>query len=126
MERELQERLLGSGEKEHDLKGRVFQESKKIWKVALPGIISRVTSFGTLVVTQSFIGHIDSVDLAGYALIQTLGVRFINGILVMNNYSYLNYVLPIHKFKIIVMLRYRFKLFSLPLFIFYRYICLFR
>lgn len=84
MDNNIQERLLNSGaEREADLKGRVYDESKKIWRVALPSIISRVSSFGTVVITQSFIGHIGSVDLAGYALVQTLGVRFVNGILVI-------------------------------------------
>ncbi|CAI9787480.1 unnamed protein product [Fraxinus pennsylvanica] len=79
----IQERLLGSEGKEvSDLKGKVYDESKKIWRVALPGIIARVASFGTIIVTQSFIGHINSLDLAGYALVQTLSVRFINGILI--------------------------------------------
>ncbi|KAL8227927.1 hypothetical protein R6Q57_015511 [Mikania cordata] len=68
-------------EEEGDLKQRVWEESKKIWRVALPGVISRVGAFGTIVVTQSFIGHISGVDLAGYALVQTLSVRFVNGIL---------------------------------------------
>ena len=81
----LQERLLSSGnEPEVDLKEKVYVESKKIWRVAFPSVISRVSSFGTIVVTQSFIGHISSVDLAGYALVQTLLVRFVNGILVMH------------------------------------------
>ncbi|XP_047941834.1 protein DETOXIFICATION 24-like isoform X2 [Salvia hispanica] len=79
----LQERLLSSGnEPEVDLKEKVYVESKKIWRVAFPSVISRVSSFGTIVVTQSFIGHISSVDLAGYALVQTLLVRFVNGILI--------------------------------------------
>lgn len=65
-----------------DLKARVYEESKKIWRVATPGVISRVSSFGTIVITQSFIGHLSSLDLAGYALVQTLSVRFVNGILV--------------------------------------------
>ncbi|KAG6411815.1 hypothetical protein SASPL_129899 [Salvia splendens] len=79
----LQERLLSSGnEPEVDLKERVYVESKKLWRVAFPSVISRVSSFGTIVVTQSFIGHISSVDLAGYALVQTLLVRFVNGILI--------------------------------------------
>ncbi|KAL2232907.1 protein DETOXIFICATION 24 isoform X2 [Sesamum indicum] len=83
MENEVQERLLASGtDQEGDLKGRVYEESKKIWRVALPGVISRVTSFGTVVVTQSFLGHISAVDLAGYALVQSLGVRFVNGVLI--------------------------------------------
>ncbi|XP_057785293.1 protein DETOXIFICATION 24-like [Salvia miltiorrhiza] len=65
-----------------DLKARICEESKKIWRVATPSVIARVSSFGTLVVTQSFVGHISAVDLAGYALVQTLSVRFVNGILI--------------------------------------------
>lgn len=81
----IEERLLSSKAEEEvsrDLKGRVYDESKKIWRIATPGVISRVSSFGTIVVTQSFMGHISAVDLAGYALVQTLSVRFVNGILV--------------------------------------------
>ncbi|CAK9181494.1 unnamed protein product [Ilex paraguariensis] len=78
----VQERLLESDiEEVGDLKRRVWDESKRIWRVALPGILARVASFGTIVVTQSFVGHISNLDLAGYALVQTLGVRFVNGIL---------------------------------------------
>ncbi|EPS72737.1 hypothetical protein M569_02019 [Genlisea aurea] len=80
----LREGLIKSDSKESSshLRGRVFEESNKIWKVALPGIIARVSSFGTIIVTQSFIGHVSSVDLAGYALVQTLTIRFINGVLI--------------------------------------------
>lgn len=84
MDNSLRENLIDkTTEPNSDLKARVLGESKKIWKVALPSIISRVTSFGILVVTQSFMGHISSVDLAGYALVQTLSVRFVNGIVVI-------------------------------------------
>ncbi|KAL6525556.1 hypothetical protein OROHE_015863 [Orobanche hederae] len=83
MNSEMQERLLISGaDQGGDLKGRVCEESKKIWRVALPSVISRVTSFGCVIITQSFVGHISSIDLAGYALVQTLGVRFVNGVLI--------------------------------------------
>lgn len=83
MDNEIQTKLLRREEEEEegDLKGRIWDESKKIWRVALPGVISRVCAFGTIVVTQSFIGHISDLDLAGYALVQTLSVRFVNGIL---------------------------------------------
>ncbi|THG03396.1 hypothetical protein TEA_011033 [Camellia sinensis var. sinensis] len=64
-----------------DLKKGVWVESRKIWRVAFPGILARVSSFGTLVITQSFMGHISELDLAAYALVQTLIVRFSNGIL---------------------------------------------
>ena len=77
----IEERLL-DGKEGGDLKARICEESKKIWRIATPSVIARVSSFGTIVVTQSFIGHISAVDLAGYALVQTLSVRFVNGILV--------------------------------------------
>ncbi|XP_023772740.1 protein DETOXIFICATION 24 [Lactuca sativa] len=83
MDNGIQTKLLRHDEEENegDLKERVWAESKKIWRVALPGVISRVCAFGTIVVTQSFIGHISDMDLAAYALVQTLSVRFVNGIL---------------------------------------------
>nr|GMD01383.1 protein DETOXIFICATION 24-like [Ipomoea batatas]GMD85612.1 protein DETOXIFICATION 24-like [Ipomoea batatas]GME19685.1 protein DETOXIFICATION 24-like [Ipomoea batatas] len=83
MDNGISERLLSSEvEKTNDdLKVRVYDESRKIWRVALPGVLSRVASFGSIIVTQSFIGHIGELDLAGYALVQTLTVRFVNGIL---------------------------------------------
>lgn len=83
MDNEIHDKLLRSEGKEvGDLKEKVYDESKKIWRIAFPGILARVASFGMIIVTQSFIGHISSVDLAGYALVQTLTVRFVNGVLV--------------------------------------------
>ncbi|XP_052173249.1 protein DETOXIFICATION 24-like [Diospyros lotus] len=82
MDNKMDERLLRSEEHSGgNLGRRVWLESRKIWRVAFPGIISRVSAFGILVVTQAFIGHIDEVDLAAYALCQTIMLRFINGIL---------------------------------------------
>ncbi|XVE90333.1 hypothetical protein DITRI_Ditri20bG0069000 [Diplodiscus trichospermus] len=65
-----------------DLKRRVWIESKTIWRIAFPSILSRVTSFGMIVVTQSFLGHISEVELATYALLQSILVRFMYGILI--------------------------------------------
>lgn len=79
----IETRLLQHEEDEEgSLKQRIWDESKKIWRVALPSVISRVCAFGTHVVTQSFIGHISDIDLAGYALVQALSGRFFNGIIV--------------------------------------------
>ncbi|XP_011069992.1 protein DETOXIFICATION 24-like [Sesamum indicum] len=83
MDNSMQERLLSTAaEEKSDLKGRIWEESKKIWRVALPGVIARVASFGTIVVTQSFVGHISSLDLAAYALVQTISERFVDGIVI--------------------------------------------
>ncbi len=79
----MEERLLGSEEKDfNDLKGRILVENKKIWKVGFPAMLARVTQFGMFVVTQAFIGHVGELQLAGYALIQIITIRFANGILV--------------------------------------------
>ena len=79
----LEERLLGSeAEEQFDLKRSIWVESKLIWRIAFPSILARVTSFGMIVVTQVFIGHVAQLDLAAYALVQTVLLRFVNGILV--------------------------------------------
>ncbi|KAE8673783.1 MATE efflux family protein [Hibiscus syriacus] len=83
MDDNMQQRFLEEGEEdETGLKTRVWVETKAIWRVAFPSMLSSVTSFGMIVVTQSFLGHIGEVELATYALIQSIFVRFINGILI--------------------------------------------
>ncbi|XP_057948436.1 protein DETOXIFICATION 24 isoform X2 [Malania oleifera] len=84
MDDRMEEQLLpaeGEGDIGSDTKGKIWRESKKMWRIAFPSMVARVSSFGTLVVTQSFMGHISELDLAAYALMQTIGVRFVNGIL---------------------------------------------
>lgn len=83
MDNNIEERLLGSEvEGERDLRAKIWEESKMTWRIAFPSILFRITSFGTLVVTQVFIGRISQLDLAAYALVQTILIRFVNGILV--------------------------------------------
>lgn len=81
---ELNEKLLQqqNNSEEEPLRKRVWEESKKMWVVAGPAIITRFSTFGITVVSQSFIGHIGSTELAAYALVMTLLVRFANGVLV--------------------------------------------
>jgi len=70
-------------EKEESLRKRVWEESKKIWRVAGPAIFTRFTSFGINIITQAFIGRtIGSTELAAYALVGTVLSRFVTGILV--------------------------------------------
>ncbi|KAF7801416.1 protein DETOXIFICATION 21-like [Senna tora] len=52
-----------------------------MWIVAGPAIFSRFSTFGITVVSQAFIGHIGSTELAAYALVMTVLVRFANGVL---------------------------------------------
>ena len=90
MDNDTEERLLGSeAEDGRDLRAKIWEESKKTWRIAFPSILFRVTSFGTLVVTQLFIGRISQLDLAAYALVQTMLIRFVTGILVSSFLSYI-------------------------------------
>nr|APR63951.1 hypothetical protein [Populus tomentosa] len=83
MDNSTEERLLLLEEFDReDLKKRVWNESKKLWRIAFPGIIARVTSFGMIVVTQLFMGHISELDLAAFGLQQSILLRFVNGILI--------------------------------------------
>ncbi|KAL8160914.1 hypothetical protein V2J09_012403 [Rumex salicifolius] len=62
------------------LSRKIWDETKIILRISLPSMLFRLSTFGVFIVTQSFIGHIDSVYLAAYALVQSISLRFINGI----------------------------------------------
>ncbi|ESW33908.1 hypothetical protein PHAVU_001G108200 [Phaseolus vulgaris] len=78
----LHERKKNCLEEEESVGKRVWEESKKMWVVAGPAIFTRFSTFGIVVVSQSFIGHIGSTELAAYALVMTVLVRFANGLLI--------------------------------------------
>ena len=99
MDNSIQESLLVPEELSNvDLKTRIWTESKMIWKIAFPAMVARVTSFGMIVVTQAFLGHIGKLELAAFALLQSFIVRFINGILVGSFFlhSYLFYCFELY------------------------------
>ncbi|KAF5200492.1 Detoxification-like protein [Thalictrum thalictroides] len=83
-------RLLGSKqqnqeeeeqEKEIKIHRKVLDELKKLWIVAGPAIFTRFSTFGVTIISQAFIGHIGAIELAAFALVQTVLLRFITGIL---------------------------------------------
>jgi hypothetical protein len=61
---------------------KILEENKKLWIVAGPSIFTRFSTFGVTVISQAFIGHIGSTELAAYAIVSTVFMRFANGILV--------------------------------------------
>ncbi|KAM0926590.1 hypothetical protein ACQ4PT_003614 [Festuca glaucescens] len=74
--------LLKSGsEAGEGLGRRLLEENKKLWVVAGPSICTRFSSFGLTVISQAFIGHIGATELAAFALVSTVLMRFSNGIL---------------------------------------------
>nr|CAD1828990.1 unnamed protein product [Ananas comosus var. bracteatus] len=52
-----------------------------MWVVAGPAIFTRFSTFGVSVITQAFVGHVGPTELAAYALVFTVLVRFANGVL---------------------------------------------
>lgn len=76
-----EETVSGEAEAQLQLKEKVWIESKKMWVVAGPAIFTRFSTFGINVISLAFIGHIGSIELAAYALLFTVFIRFANGIL---------------------------------------------
>ncbi|KAK7266968.1 hypothetical protein RIF29_19630 [Crotalaria pallida] len=70
-----------NAEEEEPLGKRVWEESKKMWVVAGSAIFSRFSTFGITLISQAFIGHIGATELAGYAVVMTVLVRFSLGVL---------------------------------------------
>uniref|UniRef100_A0A0E0MJ53 Protein DETOXIFICATION n=1 Tax=Oryza punctata TaxID=4537 RepID=A0A0E0MJ53_ORYPU len=60
---------------------RLVEENKKLWVVAGPSICARFSTFGVTVISQAFIGHIGATELAGFALVSTVLMRFSASIL---------------------------------------------
>lgn len=97
-----EERLLVNEDEEDDYNNnnkrrrRIWEESKRVWAIAFPAMVCRVTTYGAYVVSQASFGHISQVDLAAYALVQTILVRFSNGILVSFSFFYRYLCYPTH------------------------------
>ncbi|XP_037441779.1 protein DETOXIFICATION 21-like [Triticum dicoccoides] len=70
-----------SGDGEARLGRRLLEENRTLWAVAGPAICTRFSTFGVTVISQAFMGHIGPTQLAAYALVSTVLMRFSNGIL---------------------------------------------
>ncbi|KAK9290341.1 hypothetical protein L1049_008508 [Liquidambar formosana] len=85
MERDASAKLLlpdsNGAEEEDKLAKRLWVESKKLWVVAAPAIFSRISSFGIFVISQAFIGHIGTTEMAALSIVFHVLVRFSIGIL---------------------------------------------
>ncbi|XP_051180229.1 protein DETOXIFICATION 21-like [Lolium perenne] len=60
---------------------RLVEENRKLWAVAGPSICTRFSTFGLTIISQAFIGHIGPTELAAYALVSTVLMRFSIGVL---------------------------------------------
>ncbi|RDY06618.1 Protein DETOXIFICATION 21, partial [Mucuna pruriens] len=87
MEGDLTQKLLSKektqeqDEDESSFVKKVWIENKAMWVVAAPAIFTRFSTFGITVISQAFVGHIGPRELAAFALVFTVLIRFANGIL---------------------------------------------
>lgn len=51
------------------LASRVWIESKKLWHIVAPAILSRVLSFSMNLITQAFAGHLGDIQLAAISIV---------------------------------------------------------
>ncbi|KAF9670326.1 hypothetical protein SADUNF_Sadunf13G0056800 [Salix dunnii] len=76
MEGGINEKLMKKGgeldAEELRFRDKLWTETKKMWVVAGPAIFTRFSTFGINVVSQAFIGHIGSTELAAYSLVFTV------------------------------------------------------
>jgi MATE family multidrug resistance protein len=82
LKKKLLVKKLDDNEEELSLVNKMWKENKLMWVVAGPAIFTRISTFGIQIISQAFVGHIGSKELAAYALVFTVLVRFVNGILV--------------------------------------------
>ena len=64
------------------LVGKCWQESKLLWHIAFPAILTAVFQFSINFVTVGFVGHIGVVELAAITVAQNVVEGFAYGVLV--------------------------------------------
>ncbi|XP_039114213.1 protein DETOXIFICATION 27-like [Dioscorea cayenensis subsp. rotundata] len=70
----------GEGD-ELGLSRRVWDESKKLWRIVGPAIFSRVVTYSMNVITQAFAGHLGDLELASISIANTVVVGFNFGLM---------------------------------------------
>ncbi|MQL82223.1 hypothetical protein Taro_014694 [Colocasia esculenta] len=63
------------------LAGGCWQESKKMWVIAAPSILTAVLQFSVGFVTTAFVGHLGAAELAAVSIVQNVIEGFAYGIL---------------------------------------------
>ncbi|PSS30126.1 Protein DETOXIFICATION like [Actinidia chinensis var. chinensis] len=68
----------GGDEEKLGLTWRVWIESKKLWHIVGPSMVSRIASYSMFVISQAFAGHIGDHELAAVSIASTvvLGLNF--------------------------------------------------
>lgn len=65
-----------------NLRSKTWDESKKMWEIAAPAILTIVSQFSIGFVTVAFVGHLGEVELAAVSVVQNVLEGFVFGIMV--------------------------------------------
>lgn len=61
-----------------------WDESKKMWEIAAPAMLTAVAQFSIGFVTSAFVGHLGEVELAAVSIVQNVIEGFVYGVMVSN------------------------------------------
>lgn len=81
LQREKEEDELAAG---RSLSEKSWDESKKMWEIAAPAILTAVAQFSFEFVTAAFIGHVGELELAAVSVVQNVLEGFVYGVMVCN------------------------------------------
>jgi multidrug resistance protein, MATE family len=75
---------VGHHEEEKPLKivHKIGVESKKLWKIAGPTILTALSQFSLGALTSTFVGHVNELDLAAFSIENSVIAGFAYGFLV--------------------------------------------
>lgn len=62
--------------------GKCLHQSKMMWQIAAPAILTAVTQFSIGVVTAAFVGHLGDIELAAVSVVQNIVEGFVYGVMV--------------------------------------------
>ncbi|KAL2548417.1 protein DETOXIFICATION 33 [Forsythia ovata] len=60
-----------------NLQEKTWEESKKMWEIAAPAILTAVAQFSIGFVTVAFVGHLGEVELAAVSIVQNVLEGFV-------------------------------------------------
>ncbi|KAJ4966110.1 hypothetical protein NE237_017959 [Protea cynaroides] len=69
------------GSRKIKMREKSWKESKKMWHIAGPAILTAVSQFSIGIVTSAFIGHLGQLELAALSIVQNVIESFIYGIM---------------------------------------------
>jgi MATE family multidrug resistance protein len=70
-----------------------WQESKLLWHIAFPAILTAVFQFSIGFVTVGFVGHLGSVELAAVTVVENVIEGFAYGVLVTYRIPYIPFLI---------------------------------